>query len=301
MIMVPPKHEMQPGLSVVVPCFQEENAIAGTVEQIDRVLDELGCEAEMIFVNDGSLDGTGPLLDQLALKHSRLRVLHNHANCGYGASLKRGISAAKYDRIVITDADGTYPNERIPEIYRALGKADMVVGARVGGNVKIPLARRPVKWMLLKYSRWMAKADIKDINSGLRGMWTHHVRTFWSMLPNGFSFTSTITLAMHINQLRVEYLPIDYHQRIGTSAIKPIRDTLLFFSLVFRTVMYFKPFTVFGTAAWILMLSSVIFATIVRLVTGQVPDVTAVSGFSTGVLLLGLGLIGDLINARRSC
>lgn len=300
MIMLAPTHVMQPGLSVVVPCFQEEAAVRGTVEDIDRVLTTLECDSEMIFVNDGSADGTGPLLDQLARQYSRLRVLHTHANCGYGASLKRGISEARYDRIIITDADGTYPNERIREIYRLLDRADMVVGARVGGNVRIPLARRPVKWMLLKYSRWMAKADIQDINSGLRGMWTRHVRAFWSMLPNTFSFTSTITLAMHINQLRVEYLPIDYHQRVGHSAIKPVRDTLLFFSLVFRTVMYFKPFTVFGTAAWMLMLLSIALAVTVRLWTGHVPDVTAVSLFSTGLVLLGLGLLGDLINARRN-
>ena len=295
-----PEHAMQPGASVVVPCYQEEQAVRETVEQISRVLAEAEFDSEMIFVNDGSRDRTAEILDELANLHPRLRVFHNHVNCGYGATLKRGIAQAKYDRIIITDADGTYPNERIPDIYRRLEHADMVVGARIGENVQIPRARRPAKWLLLQYSRRMAKADIKDINSGLRGIWTRHVRTFWSLLPNTFSFTTTITLAMHVNHLIVEYTPIDYHPRVGSSSIKPIRDTASFFSLVFRTVMYFKPLQVFGTAALLLILTAIVLAVVVKGITGVVPDVAAVSMFSTGVVLFGLGLIGDLINARRS-
>lgn len=301
MSMYAPQHEMRPGVSVIVPCYQEEQAVRATVEQISRVLAEADFDSEMIFVNDGSKDRTGAILDELAETHPRLRVFHNHINCGYGATLKRGVAQARYDRIIITDADGTYPNERIPDIYRRLEQADMVVGARIGKSVHIPLARRPVKWMLLRYSRWMAKADIKDINSGLRGIWTRHVRAFWSLLPDTFSFTTTITLAAHVNHLVVEYPSIDYHQRVGSSSIKPIRDTLRFFSLVFRTIMYFKPLQVFGTAAWILILTAIVFAAVVKSITGIVPDVAAISMVSTGVVLFGLGLIGDLINARRNC
>ncbi|HOO18214.1 MAG TPA: glycosyltransferase family 2 protein, partial [Phycisphaerae bacterium] len=277
MIMIAPKHELTPGLSVVVPCYNEEDAVCQTVEQVAQVLAGMNCPTEMIFVDDGSTDRTPALLDELAGRHPRLRVVHNHANCGYGASLKRGISAARYDRIIITDADGTYPNERIPDLYHALDHADMVVGARIGPRVHIPLARRPVKWLLLKYSRWMAKADIQDINSGLRGIWTRHVRAFWSLLPNAFSFTTTITLATHINQLRVEYLPIDYYQRVGKSSIRPLQDTFRFFTLVFRTIMYFRPLQIFGTAALILMFAAGLAAVGVKLWTGLVPDVTVMS------------------------
>ena len=97
----------------------------------------------------------------------------------------------------------------------------MVVGARIGANVNVPLLRRPVKSLLLKFSRWMSHADIRDINSGLRCMWAHHLATFWFMLPDTFSFTTTITLAMHMHGLTVEYVPIDYHQRVGLVRFVP--------------------------------------------------------------------------------
>ncbi len=297
--------KLEPGLSIIVPCYNEEGAVAETVESITAVLaqvdkSESPFEAEMIFVNDGSHDRTLEKLRELEKKHPRLRVVDNGLNCGYGASLKRGISQAKFDRIVITDADGTYPNERIPEIARGLDVCDMVVGARTGKNVHIPLLRRPAKWALLKYARLMTGADIKDINSGLRAMWTRHVHQFWFMLPDAFSFTSTITLAMHVNRMRVKYIPIDYARRVGKSSIKPVRDTLRFFSLVLRTVMYFRPLQILGSMSLALMFSAVVIGVLGRIYLHEVPDVAATALFSTGVIFLGLGLLGDLINARRS-
>lgn len=304
--MIGPARELLPGVTVVVPCFDEEAAVEATVEAILAVLAGADGEAmtpqpwEVIAVNDGSRDRTAEILHALAARHARLRVIDNAANLGYGASLKRGIAQARYDKVVITDADGTYPNERIPELVRRLDDADMAVGARVGAKVHVPLVRRPAKWALLRYARWMSGADIKDINSGLRAMWTRHVYSLWFMLPDAFSFTTTITLAMHASRLHVAYLPIDYHQRQGTSSIRPVRDTLRFFSLVLRTVMYFRPLPVFGSLALVLILLAVAVGGLGRWLTGQVPDVMTVSLFSTGVIFLGLGLIGDMINARRA-
>ena len=119
------------------------------------------------------------------------------------------------------------------------------------------------------------------------------------MLPNAFSFTSTITLSMHIEGLNVSYLPIDYHARIGNSSIKPIQDTLRFFSLVLRTVMYFKPLQILGTIGLSMLLLSTVIGIMGKILIGEVPDVITVSMFSTGSVFIGLGLLGDLINARR--
>ena len=298
--------DLKPGVTVVVPCYNEEGAVTETVEAIAAVLD-LGAtdknkpfNSEMIFVNDGSKDNTLKILLELEAKYPRLRIVDNGTNCGYGASLKRGIAKANFDKIVITDADGTYPNERIPEIARTLDDYDMVTGARTGKNVHIPLLRKPAKWALLKYARMMTGADIKDINSGLRAMWTKHVHQFWFMLPDAFSFTSTITLAMHVNRMRVKYIPIDYARRVGKSSIKPIRDTLRFFSLVLRTVMYFRPLQILGSISLALVTGAILVGVLGRIYLKEVPDVATSALFSTGVIFLGLGLIGDLINARRS-
>lgn len=291
--------------SIVVPCYNEANAVAQTVEEISQTLKEWNNEKdtilsfEMIFINDGSKDETSTELSKLTEKYKSLKLIDSKVNCGYGASLKKGILASKYDSIVITDADGTYPNERIPELVKGLEKNDMVIGARIGKNVQIPTLRRPVKWLLLKYARWMSKSDIKDLNSGLRAMRKEKIFRFWNMLPNAFSFTSTITLSMHIEGLNVSYLPIDYHARIGNSSIKPIQDTLRFFSLVLRTVMYFKPLQVFGTIGLLMLVCAISIGVAGRMLLGEVPDVIAVSLFSTGSVFIGLGLLGDLINARK--
>jgi glycosyltransferase involved in cell wall biosynthesis len=288
-----------------VPCFNESLAVSKTAKEIFSTLttwqenENVQLGFELIFVNDGSTDDTSEKLSLLGQDFKNLKIIDSKANCGYGASLKKGILVAKYDSIVITDADGTYPNERIPELIKGLEKNDMVIGARIGKNVQIPTLRRPVKWLLLQYARWMSKADIKDLNSGLRSMKKDKVFKFWNMLPNAFSFTSTITLSMHIEGLNVSYLPIDYHARIGNSSIKPIQDTVRFFSLVLRTVMYFKPLQVFGTMGLVMLAVAICVGITGKILIGEVPDVIAVSLFSTGSVFIGLGLLGDLINARK--
>ena len=295
----------QYNFSVVIPCYNESLAVSKTAKEIFSTLtywqenEDVQLGFELIFVNDGSTDDTSEKLSTLDQDFINLKVIDSKVNCGYGASLKKGILAAKYDSIVITDADGTYPNERIPELIKGLEKNDMVIGARIGKNVQIPTLRRPVKWLLLQYARWMSKADIKDLNSGLRSMKKDKVFKFWNMLPDAFSFTSTITLSMHIEGLNVSYLPIDYHARIGSSSIKPIQDTLRFFSLVLRTVMYFKPLQVFGTIGLVMLAVAIFVGITGKILVGEVPDVIAVSLFSTGSVFIGLGLLGDLINARK--
>ena len=299
------KKQNQYNFSIIIPCYNEALAVSKTAKEIYSTLttwaekEDVKLSFELIFVNDGSTDETTEKLSILDKDHKNLKVIDSKINCGYGASLKKGILASKYDSIVITDADGTYPNERIPELIKGLKRNDMVIGARIGKNVQIPTLRRPVKWLLLQYARWMSKADIKDLNSGLRSMRKDMVFRFWNMLPNAFSFTSTITLSMHIEGLNVSYLPIDYHARIGNSSIKPVQDTLRFFSLVLRTVMYFKPLQILGTIGLVMLLGSIGIGITGKILLGEVPDVIAVSMFSTGSIFIGLGLLGDLINARR--
>lgn len=299
------KKQNQYNFSIVIPCYNESLAVSKTAKEIFSTLttwaekEDVELSFELIFVNDGSTDATSEKLSILDQDYKNLKVIDSKVNCGYGASLKKGILASKYDSIVITDADGTYPNEKIPELIKRLEKNEMVIGARIGKNVQIPTLRRPVKWLLLKYARWMSKADIKDLNSGLRAMKKDMVFRFWNMLPNAFSFTSTITLSMHIEGLNVSYLPIDYHARIGNSSIKPVQDTLRFFSLVLRTVMYFKPLQILGTIGLVIIFGSIGIGITGKMLLGEVPDVIAVSMFSTGSIFIGLGLLGDLINARR--
>lgn len=285
------------GLSVLIPCFNEEDSVRRTADQLSAVLDETGWNYELIFIDDGSTDQTAAALGELEdVPH--VQVLKNPQNRGYGASLKRGLKNARYELLVITDADGTYPNERIPELVELLEDNDMVVGARVGAEVHIPLLRRPAKWFLRKLASYLASIEIPDLNSGLRVMKRSVVRKFLRLLPDGFSFTTTITLAMLTHDHGVRYVAIDYHQRVGQSSIKPIRDTANFISLIVRTVMYFKPLQVFGPVSAALFGLAVIWALVSLFCFGKLADVSVLVIAMASTQMLAIGLLADLFSKR---
>ncbi len=285
------------GVTVIVPCFNEQGAITNTVRQIVDSIRPTGRPYEIIVVDDGSTDGTTEAITSSPSKEP-ITVLRNTRNRGYGYSLKRAVREAKFALIAITDADGTYPNERLGELIDRMGDADMVVGARTGPNVKVPLLRRPAKWFLRKLASYLADFDIPDLNSGLRIMKRPLINRFMPLLPDGFSFTTTITLALLTHGFEVTYVPIDYAKRIGRSSIRPVRDTLNFLSLIVRTVMYFKPLKVFAPVSAGLFLTAVTVAIGTKLLLGQLADVTSVTLALASVQMLAIGLLADLIDKR---
>jgi glycosyltransferase involved in cell wall biosynthesis len=249
-----------PAFSLVLPVYNEEKAIAATLNELHEILQSAGCGYEIITVNDGSTDSTGEILRDYA-KHtaasgdrSDMKLIEHRKNRGYGAALKTGIRHARYPLIVITDADGTYPNERIPQLVTLATQADMVVGARIGANVQYPTIRKIPKWFLVRFAQWVSKSSIPDLNSGLRVFRKSVVERFLKILPDTFSFTTTITIAMLTNNYIVHYEPIDYRYRVGKSKIKPIRDTLRFVQLILRTGVYFAPLRIFLPLATVFFL-----------------------------------------------
>ena len=238
------------GTSIVVPAYNEEDGIEGVVRRLGGLAFDQG-DLEILVVNDGSTDGTRAALDRLEGEFSALRVIDKARNEGYGAALLTGFAAAKHDVVVITDADGTYPEDRIGELVEIVrGGADMAIGSRTGPEVHIPLIRRPAKAFLRKLASFLAEYPIPDLNSGLRAFRRDFVLTYRAILPKGFSFTTTITLAALTNHHQIEYLPIDYAARKGRSKIRPIRDTLGFLALIVKTVLYFNPLKVFYPLTW---------------------------------------------------
>jgi hypothetical protein len=125
------------------------------------------------------------------------------------------------------------------------GDYDMVVGARTGVNVHIPWIRRPAKWVLNQLANYLSGVDIPDLNSGLRAFHRDVAMNFFRLLPSGFSFTTSITLAMLTNDYNVLYIPVDYYKRVGKSKIRPFQDTINFFSLVVRMALSYRPLRVF--------------------------------------------------------
>jgi len=226
-------------VSILIPAYNEEASIANQIEAIHNAMDQTHWNYEVIVVNDGSTDGTA---EQVAKQNARLLSLCQ--NRGYGAALKAGIMEARSEIIVIIDADGTYPCDAIPELLEKAHEYDMVVGARIGKNVSIPLVRRPAKRILNILANYLSGKHIPDLNSGLRVLKKSLVERYIHLLPSGFSFTTTISLAMLCNEHHVLYHTIDYYPRVGRSKIRPIH-TYYFLLLIIRTIIYFNPLKVF--------------------------------------------------------
>jgi glycosyltransferase involved in cell wall biosynthesis len=234
--------------SLIIPAYNEEAGIAQVINDLTVDLASMQGQYEVIVVNDGSRDRTRAILQTL----TGIRVIEHPRNRGYGAALKTGMAVAKAPLIVITDADGSYPNGQIPHLIELAQNADMVVGARIGANVQYSTLRRIPKWFLVRFAEWLTKTPIPDLNSGLRVFDKQIAQRFSPIFPDGFSFTTSITVAMLMNYCQVHYEPIDYRARLGRSKIRPIRDTLRFVQLILRTGVYFAPMRIFFPIALLL-------------------------------------------------
>ncbi|MFP4059667.1 MAG: glycosyltransferase family 2 protein [Bacteroidales bacterium] len=279
-------------LSIIIPVYNEVGAIEETLSSIKSMMINAGINYEIVVVNDGSTDGTREVLESF----EGIRLINSDENRGYGASLKKGIRSAKYDNIAITDADGTYPNERIPEMFTFLGDYDMVVGKRSFKN--LPNKTKPAKWFINKLANYLAGFKIPDINSGLRLFKKEIAVKYFNIISDGFSFTTTITLAMLTNNYNVKYIPIDYYKREGKSKIKPIYDTFNFIQMIIRTVMYFNPLKVFVPLAFFLLFISILVLVGSSLWMERVLDATFSILFLSGIQMLAIGMIADLIDKR---
>ncbi len=280
-------------ISAIIPAYNEENGIARVISELTAVLRKLDIAFEIIVVNDGSTDRTGEIVKDLGGT-----LLDHPVNRGYGASLKDGIREAQYDDILILDADGTYPQDAIPALIKAADNYDMVVGSRTGGSVAIPPHRRFPKWLLKKMADYLVGMKIPDLNSGLRVFKRSVALKFFNILPNGFSFTTTITVALLSNNYRVKYIPINYNKRTGKSKFRPIQDTFNLLNLILRTSLYFNPLKIFIPFSLILFLLAILVFIYSKFFTPQVMDITVIVITMTAVQIMALGLIADLIDKR---
>ena len=288
--------------SIIIPCYNERHAIRDTIECIWTVVRKSDIKnVEIIAVNDGSTDGSEHVLNSLAAESQagELLVIHHNRNQGYGAALKTGIRRSQSDYICITDADGTYPNERIPELIQKItsNDLDMVVGARIGENVDYSKIRSIPKMILVPWVSFLCGTEVPDMNSGLRVFRRDRSLDFLKLLPDGFSFTTTITICLLRNRYAVEFIPISYAKRIGKSHIKPFRDTLRFTQLILRTGMYFAPMR---------LLAPLIAALAVLFTISGIYDLTALNNLTDKTVLLGFAslnvflfaLLADMIDKR---
>ncbi|MCD6386398.1 glycosyltransferase family 2 protein [Candidatus Sumerlaeota bacterium] len=286
---------MNKTVSIIIPVYNESENIERFLGQVTALKGEHP-DYEVIVVDDGSTDG---------LPHDRIRsqvdqLLVHTSNMGYGAAIKTGIRHARGEVIVIIDADGTYSPEEIPRLVTALDECDMVVGARTGSVVHIPLIRQPAKYVLTKIANYLAEQKIPDLNSGLRAFRKKDVEKFLHLLPRGFSLTATLTLAYLSSDMMVKYLPINYFSRKGRSKIRPLSDTRNILLTIIRTIIYFNPLKFCIPLSLFLALLGLVVLIISALFMERIMDGTVSVLVLTAVQVLVIGLVADLIVRRSS-
>jgi glycosyltransferase involved in cell wall biosynthesis len=290
-------------VTVVLPCYNEEEHVLLEIERITAALDASEYSYELLVIDDASTDRTLAVITDSLEQFPHLRLMPFRRNGGSGTARRIGTREARGEIVVWTDADMTYPNERIPEFVRYLDETpgcDQVVGARTTEQGSHKLLRVPAKWVIRKIAERLSSTEIPDLNSGLRAFRRDMALPYLRLLPPGFSCVTTITLAFLSNQHTVDYLPIDYAKRAGTSKFHFVKDAYRYILQVLRMVMYFNPLKVLMPAAlWLLLLAFAkgIYDMVVHPFYFAINTVLL---FVTGLIIGTLALLADLIVRSRS-
>lgn len=246
---------MQPSasmhLSIILPAKNEAAAIGATVEKIHAQLALMGLEAaaEVLVVNDGSTDDTAAMAQAAGA-----RVVHHPYSKGNGAAIKTGARAAQGDVLVFMDADGQHDPADIPRLLDKLNQGhDMVVGARQKGS-QASVGRGLANGLYNRLASWMTGHKVEDLTSGFRAVRADKFREFLYLLPNGFSYPTTSTMAFFRAGYSVAYVPIHAAKRIGKSHIRLLRDGARFLLIIFKIGTLFSPLKIFAPVALLMFL-----------------------------------------------
>ncbi|MBF0289051.1 MAG: glycosyltransferase family 2 protein [SAR324 cluster bacterium] len=289
MTISPLPHE----ISIIIPTYKEAiSVVEETIGEIEKAFLDTQWKYEIIIINDGS--GVGFDYSTLTQK-KHVHILEHSQNKGYGAAIKTGIQHSHAPWIGITDADGTYPNWAFPQLSEHADDADMIVGTRKLSDV--PLIRQFPKFVLNRYASFLANETIVDLNSGMRLFKREMAMRFWSLYPDGFSLTSTLTMAATGNGYTIIDVPIEYYKRQGKSSIHPIADTYRFFKIVGRLGLYFNPLRIFGPIAGACMALGVTKGFRDYVVVDHIGNLS-ISLMLAGLQIYLLGLLAELISKR---
>lgn len=247
-------------LSVVIPVYNEGRVVLETVTGVCGELERQGLEYEVIVINDGSTDKFPSELSQPTFTFARRVAVHNNLeNMGYGYSLKRGISVAKFDTICILDADGTYPIKDISKLREHYMQGfDMVVGARTGKHLNSGFAKYLGRKAFILISEFTTGCKIKDINSGFRIFRKDIALRYRDILSSRFSFTTTITILFMQESLFVKYVDIDYYKRTGRTKVKHVRDAWRALQLITHCILVANPLKLYLLIGQIYLLLMII-------------------------------------------
>ena len=282
-----------PPVSIVIPAYNEADSIRETIDEIVMICKKAEIhEYEIIVVNDGSTDGTAEKINNI----NSLVVIHHPHNIGYGRSLKDGIKIAKYDAILITDADNTYPIDQIPVLLKVYAEGfDMVVGARSGAHYQESMIKTPLRSVLRFIVEFAAERKIPDINSGLRVFSKSKIMPMLTRLCNTFSFTTSMTLGFMMSGYFVKYIDIPYYERKGKTKVKLFKDSLRTMQYILQAINYYNPIKLFLLFTGFCIFLSAIFFTTALITHVRTLFSLGVATSVAGLIVLCFGLLADLL------
>lgn len=292
---MPKEKKKLPKISVIIPALNEADGIANVVTQIQAVVKKLDKHHEIIVIDDGSTDETA--------KHAKQAgaiVLQHPYNIGNGAAVKTGIRHARGSILVTIDGDGQHNPEDITKLVEKIGAYDMVVGSR-NRQSDTATHRDFANLIFNSLASYVSGRKIEDLTSGFRAVKAHVARQFVYLLPNKFSYPSTITLSVVRAGYSLGYEAIRFSKRSGTSKskIKPLQDGLRFLMIILKIAVFYAPLKVFAPLSLIIFLLGVGYG-LFRIFVIQAPyGQTSALLISTSVLTFLVGLVSEQIAQLR--
>jgi glycosyltransferase involved in cell wall biosynthesis len=279
-------------VSVIIPAYNEESALKSWISELKPYQQKVN---EIIIVDDGSTDNTAGIAEK-----NGFRVIRHKKNRGYGAALKSGIKVTDSHYVLMMDSDGQHAPQHMEMLLDYLGEHDMVVGQRTSTSGDY-LHRVPGKKLIGIIANFLTKQKIPDLNSGLRLVRRDLVMENLGILPDGFSFSTTLTIALLKDGYNVKYVPFEARKREGrTSTVKFFQDGFNTILLILRAIMLFDPLRIFLPASAIQLLIGLLYVIIDCIVKNRLNIATgAVLLILSGVLTFFAGLIADQISFLR--
>ena len=276
-------------VSIIIPAYDEEESIGELIEEIKALYPEF----EIIVINDGSSDNTA----QVAKEAGALVYSHPY-NIGNGAAVKSGIRFASNKILVFMDGDGQHDPEDIRKLLEYFPDFDMVVGARQKGHRASwgrALANRVYNWL----ASYVANFPIQDLTSGFRAIKSDIARNFLHLLPNTYSYPTTLTLGVLRNGRSLKYIPIDIQiRKMGKSKIRIIRDGIRFFMIITKICALYSPLRVFLPISFMMFCLGLGYYLYTFFAWGRFTNMSALL-FTTSVLIFMMGLISEQICQMR--
>jgi glycosyltransferase involved in cell wall biosynthesis len=283
----------KPKVSIIIPAYREGKGIRAVVEGARRVMEPTGQTYEIIVVNDGSDDETAA-----EAQKTGARVISHPYNIGNGASVKTGIRNALGDILVMLDGDGQHSPDDIPCLLEKMDTHDMAVGARTGDS-EASLHRRIANGIYNWFATYMCKRRIEDLTSGFRAIKTDIARQFVALLPNEFSYPTTITMALLRSGYSLAYVPIKTHRREGKSKIKLLRDGSRFFLIIIKIATLFSPMRVFLPVSAVMFLTGLCYGLFKIFFLGGRYGPTSAMLMTVAVVVFMVGLVSEQVAQLR--